>query len=199
MAYSRMRAALCAGAGIALALCLVLGGCASSQATTPDRPQSLARAQYHFTMTIAAGWAIQQEQEDPNANTPYSVTIGLKHPTTSAEPSQFSLTVIKTSSPLIAQTIAGYPTDPTYHATTIGGLPGYVQTKISYDQPPTLAPGQTDLPAATPAPGAPGSVTRSDYEVPTSAYLFTIDTDAIAGQNADGDLTTMIQSLSIQS
>jgi hypothetical protein len=198
MAYRRTHAALGVIVSSALALCFVLGGCANGQTTTTDRPQSLARAQYHFSMTIAAGWAIQQEQEDPNANSPYSVIIGPKHPATSAAPSQFSLTVIKISTPGIVPNIDAIKSDPTYHVTTIGGQSAYVKVQViplPGSPPPT---DQTVTPAATPASGAPGTVTHSDYEVPTGDYLFTIDTDAIAGQNADGALSSMIQSLSIQ-
>ena len=199
MVYSRMRASLGAAIGITLALGLALAGCADSQSTTSDRPQSLVRAQYHFSLTIAAGWLSQQENEDPTANTPYSVTIGFKHPPAGASPSLFNLQVTKTTTPGIAQNIAALSTNPAYRSITISGMRAYVQTTIAYDLPPTLAPGQTDLPAATPAPGTTGTVTHSDYEVPTSAYLFTIDTDAIAGQNADAALNSMLQSLSIQS
>ena len=198
MKHRRMRAPLAFVASLTLALCLAIGGCASSQATTPDTARTLARPQFGFSLTIPAGWAIQQEQEDPTANTPYTLTIGQRHPAVGASPSQFTLTVIKTTTPDITQLIASYASDPTYQATTIGGQHAYVQTpKIAYDVPPTLVPGQTELPAATPLPDTPGTVSHDDYEIPTSTYLYTIDTDAVAGQDAAAALTSIIQSMSI--
>ncbi len=198
MLFCRKRARGVIFAGLMLIWCLVMSSCGNVQTTTTDHPQPLALPQYHISLTIAAGWGIQQQENDPNANTPYTVLIGLKHVATDTSPSTFNLTITKVSTQGIDQYVTMIENDPSYQTMTIGGQKAYYKTNVYYLSAPTLAPDQTAIPTPPRTPGTAGTYAHTDYEIPTSLYLYDIATQSVAGQNADAGLNSMLQSVSIQ-
>ena len=198
MPFRRTRARLAVLAGLMLAGCLIISGCSNAQTTTTDHPQPLALPQYHISLTIAAGWGVQQQENDPTANTPYTALIGLQHIASDASPSTFNLTIIKLSTPGIDQNITAIESDPSYQTTTIGGQKAYYKTNVYYLSAPTQAPDQTAIPSPPQTPGTAGTYAHTEYDIPTSLYLYDIATQSVAGQNADGGLNSMLQSVSIQ-
>jgi len=185
---------------LTMTLSILLVGCAGTtiSSVTTDHTQTLARPAYHFTLTIPAGWTILQEQDAPSQNSPYFVEIGRAHAAPGNAPSSFSLQVLKVAAPGIADSITALASDPSYQPTQIGGLPGFSKLQVNYLIPPTLAPGQTVLPAGTPVAGTPGTIIHGDYEVPTSTLLYTIYSNDVAGENANDALSSIMGSLSIR-
>lgn len=178
-------------------LMLLLAGCGGS--STPTSPSvTFSLPQYKFSIRIATNWIIFDKQEDDAANSPFSMSIQRVAVSPGPLNSNLTFEVTKLSAPGIATSIAGLSHDPTLHPMTIGGLMGYVSnTNVYYITPPTSASGAPVLPAATPVPNTAGTYIHIDYEVVSPSYLYTLSTDAAAGDNATNDLNAMVQSLVI--
>ncbi len=179
-------------------LTALLAGCGSSSAPATTPATVITRPTYHFALTIAANWTIVDEHDDATASIPYSIDIQRLNVQPGPMISSLHLEVIRTSAPGISAQIAEYTKSNSYHVIMLNGVRAYVTPpQIFYLSPPTLAPGQSLLPAATPHDGDPNTYTHTDYAIPTATYLYTLYTEAVAGDNAQADLAEMVQSLTI--
>jgi hypothetical protein len=178
---------------------VALVACSGGSTTASAPAQTLTEPAYHFTLHIPAGWVILQQQDDPTADAPYAVTIGRANVSPDVTPSTLSLQVIKLSSPGASALVASVTKSSQYHPITIDGQPAYQSIQVAYATPPTLAPGQSSLPSATPLPNTPGTILHTSYDLITTTFIYTIDTVAVAGDNAEPALEAMVQSLTITS
>lgn len=176
---------------LVLGFVIALTGCgniAVMASPTVTQPQTITLPQYHLQVHIIAGWSIQQQHDDATTFTPYSLDIERAQVKTGSSNSHFSLQVIKLTAPGIQQSITALATDPAFGPTTIGGVAGYSKSQVNYTIPPTLSAGQTTIPSITPHPNDPNTVIHSEYQIPTSNFLYEIYTESVAGDNADSDI-----------
>ncbi len=188
----------CALIAALLPLGAVLAGCGAGGSTTTAPAQTISYPAYHFSLYIPTGWVILPGGEnDPTADAPFSLTIERANVSADATNSSFNLQITKLSAPGEQQFWTSLAHNPQYRPTTIGGHTAYKSMQVFYNTLPTLVPGQTSLPATTPVPGTPGTLVHTDYEVAAASFLYEIYTEAVAGDNADGDLAAMVQSFTI--
>ncbi len=179
---------------MSLVIVLFLASCGAAPASTS---QNTAQQGCHFTITVPAGWAVVQKQQNSSSGFLCAMTIGLTAYETSQQYSQMNIQVLSAGSANVQQTIQEFAHNSQYSTIQLHGYNGYISTQTYYVAPPTMQPGQTTL--APPTANSPGTETHTEYDFPTQQYLYTIITQNIVGQNADSGLNSLIQSFSITS
>jgi hypothetical protein len=170
---------------LATLACLAVAACGTASAPTLNLPGgTFTSATYGFHITYPRNWlANPSEATAPSDGStdpiPFTLTItrtGDAH-SAAALVSTCAITVMNLKNSDIAKSAKGLATNSTLQAMTIGGAAGYVSAPLVQD-----------------IPNSEISVTHTDYYVVHGGYEYQISTDSVKGDNADGDLRSMVQS-----
>jgi hypothetical protein len=172
-------------------LCLLLVACGPATVSVPKLPGGVyTSTTFHFTITYPAGWQ-PNALSNSAANAPIPLTVVItrsgSNQTDTSLLSTFTVTVLNAHDPAIASTIRSQQAqasgaDPTLLTVTLAGQTAYA-TK----------PLQQQLPASQ------RTTTHTNYYILRGAYEYQLSTDAVSGDNADGDLHSMLQSFAFTS
>lgn len=143
---------------------------------------------YHFQVTYPGGWKANVST-DTSAAVPLLVEITRSDQHTTGAPivSKFAISVLDLSNQYVAKAAARLATNPSFHSTTLAGLPAYATTPL-----------QQALPGANGTPTALTDV-HSDYYLVHGGYEYQLSTDAVSNDDATSALATMLQSFAITS
>jgi hypothetical protein len=166
---------------VALALGILLAAC--EQSLPGGTYTSKA---YHFQVTYPSGWKVNISA-DTSASVPLLLEITRSAERTTGAPivSKLAISVLNLSNQFVAEGATRLASNPSYHHTTLGGLPAYA-----------TMPLQQALPGANGTPTAL-SDTHTDYYLVHGGYEYQLSTDAVSNDNAAPALAAMLRSFAI--
>jgi hypothetical protein len=165
-----------------LFLSLSVAACAGKTTAAPTfAGGTYTSTQFHFRITYPNGWKVNVQ---PATDAVVPLTVVITRPgatsTTSQALSTFTIMVFDAHNPDIAASVRGLAGDNTLRKITISGQPAYA-----------AAPIQEQL------PNAQGTVTHTDYYLPTSQYEYQLSTDALGGAQDASALAQMLASFTL--
>lgn len=197
---------------------LLAGLCVSVAACGNGLPGgTYTNTTYHFHVSYPSGWLVNASTGDvPSTWTtptggatpvpsptpgqivavPVQVSISRAGAHSTAVPvvSAFTITVWDLREPTAAAQAAGWAHNPSLHAMSIGGQPGFAGTPIQEPVVPTTSTAGA-AGTGTASSGADAVMdTHTDYYVVHGGYGYQISTDAISGEDAVSALQGMLQS-----
>ena len=170
---------------LAALVCLAFTGCGTASAPTLNLPGgTYSSVTYDFHITYPRNWLANPSEATPADDgsalpIPFTLVItrtGDAHSAASLI-STCTVTVMNLKNSDIAKSADGLATNSTLKATTIGGIAGFVSASLAQD-----------------VPNSEISVTHTDYYVVHGGYEYQMSTDSVKGDNADGDLHSMVES-----
>lgn len=176
-------------AALGALLALAAAACAPTAAPTLPKARggTYTSAAFHFSITYPEGWRAQPVTGDqPSTIIPLTVAITRVGAVQTQGPrvSTLTITVFNARDPNVQRGIAAlqaraHATPPTLAALTLAGKPAF-QSSPDTRQEPGI-----------------GGVTHTDYFLVAGDYEYQLATDAVAGDNAEGQLQAMLQSFTL--
>jgi hypothetical protein len=148
--------------------------------------------QYHFKIAYPNGWKaniVTDSTETATANPVFPLTLAITRSSASQAissiVSNLTVAVLDLRDPQLVdkdllKTVTTRSANPAYHAVTIAGLTAYA-----------TAPVQQTL------PNGGQTITHVDYYLLVNEIEYHISTDAVSGDRADNDLTSMLASFTL--
>lgn len=168
-------------------MCLALAACGSASAPKLNLPGgTYSSATYDFHITYPRNWLANPSEATPASDgsvlpIPFTLIItrtGDAHSAASLI-STCTVTVMNLKNSDIAKSAAGLATNKFLQTMSIGGVSGYASAPLAQD-----------------IPNSEISVTHTDYYVVHGGFEYQISTDSVKGDNADGDLRSIVESFS---
>lgn len=170
---------------LATLVCLALAACGSASAPQLNLPGgTYSNTTFDFHITYPRNWLANPSEATPTGDgavlpIPFTLVItrtGDAHSAASLI-STCTVTVMNLKNGDIARSANGLASNTQLKVATVGGIAGYVSAPLAQD-----------------IPNSQISVTHTDYFVVHSGYEYQISTDSVQGDNADGDLRSIVES-----